>query len=65
MAKIEAITEWMEKIMGPGKGRSSLVHVWTNNTERDGTTAIVRKYRRLVRRGRQGTVISKFLEDGN
>ena len=35
--------------MGSGKGGSVLVHVGTNNVERDSTTAIVRKYRNLVR----------------
>ena len=30
-AKIEAITERVEKIMGPGKGGSILVYVGTNN----------------------------------
>ena len=36
-------------IIGPGKvkpnGGSILVHVGTNNAEREGTTAIVKKYR--------------------
>ena len=41
-AKIEAITKRVEKIMGPGKGESILVHVETNNAEREGTTTIVR-----------------------
>ena len=48
-AKIEAITETVENIVGSGKGGSILVHVGTNNVEREGTTAIVRKYRNLVR----------------
>ena len=48
-AKIEAITERVENIVGSGKGGSVLVHVRTNNVEREGTTAIVRKYRNLVR----------------
>ena len=43
-AKIEAITERAENIMGSGKGGSVLGHVGTNNIEREGTTAIVRKY---------------------
>ena len=47
-AKIEAITERVENIVGSGKGGSVLVHVGTNNVEREGTTAIVRKYRHLV-----------------
>ena len=42
-AKIEAITERLQKIVGLGKGGSILVHVGTNNAEREGATAIVRK----------------------
>ena len=37
------------KIVGPTKGGSILVHMVTNNAEREGTTAIVRKYRQFVR----------------
>ena len=48
-AKIEAITERVKNIVGSGKGGYVLVHVGTNNVEREGTTAIVRKYRQLVR----------------
>ena len=48
-AKIEAITERVKNILGSGKGGSVLVHVGTNNVEREGTTAIVRKYKQLVR----------------
>ena len=48
-AKIEAITERVENIVGSGKGGSVLVHVGTNNIEREGTIAIVRKYRNLTR----------------
>ena len=48
-AKIEAITERVKNIVSSGKGGSVLVHVGTNNVEREGTTAIVRKYRQLVR----------------
>ena len=48
-AKIEAITERVENIVDSGKGRSVLIHVGTNNVEREGTTVIVRKYRKLVR----------------
>ena len=47
--KIEAITERVENIVGSGNGGSVLVHVGTNNIEREGTTAIVRKYRNFVR----------------
>ena len=55
-AKIEAITERVENIAGLGKGGSVLVHVGTNNVEREGTTAIVRKYRNLVRTLKQTRV---------
>ena len=55
-AKIEAITERVENIMGSGKGGSVLVHVETNNVAREGTTAIVRKYRNLVRTLKQTRV---------
>ena len=48
-AKIKAITERVENIVGSGKGGSVLVQIGTNNVEREGTTAIVRKYRKLVR----------------
>ena len=51
-AKIKAITERLEKIMGPGKGGSILVHVGTNNAEREGTTA--KKYRQSEHLCRHG-----------
>ena len=55
-AKIEAITKRVENIVGSGKGGSVLVHIGTNNVEREGTTAIVRKYRNLVRTLKQTRV---------
>ena len=55
-AKIEAITERVKNIVGSGKGGSVLVHVGTNNVEREGTNAIVRKYRQLVRTLKQTRV---------
>ena len=55
-AKIEAITERVENIVGSGKGGPVLVHVGTNNVDREGTTAIVRKYRQLVRTLKQTRV---------
>ena len=51
-AKIEAITERVENIVGLGKGGSVLVHVGTNIVE----TAIVRKYKNLVRTLKQTRV---------
>ena len=55
-AKTEAITERVKNIVGSGKGGAVLVHVGTNNVEREGTTAIVRKYRQLVRTLKQTRV---------
>ena len=55
-AKIEAVTERVKNIVGSGKGGSVLVHVGTNNVKREGTTAIVRKYRQLVRTLKQTRV---------
>ena len=55
-AKIQAIPERVENIVGSDKGGSVLVHVGTNNVEREGTTAIVRKYRNLVRTLKQTRV---------
>ena len=51
-AKIEAITETVENIVCLGKGGSVLVHVGTNIVE----TAIVRKYKNLVRTLKQTRV---------
>ena len=42
--------------MCPSKGGSILVHEGTINAESDGTNAIVRKYRQLVRRAKQTQV---------
>ena len=60
-AKIEAITERVKNIVGSGKGGSVLVHVGTNNVEREGTTAIVRKYRQLVRTRVEQVILSGIL----
>ena len=71
-AKIEAITERVENIVVSGKGGSVLVHVGTNSIEREDTTAIVTKYRQLVRtlkhftsNRKEGSEISKLPGDGN
>ena len=47
-AKIEDVTERVGQVMGNGYGGSSLVHVGTNNAEKEGTTAIIEKYRKIV-----------------
>ena len=52
-ARIEHVTERVEKIVGRGNGGTILVHVGTNNTEKEGTTAIVEKYRKLLKKTKQ------------
>ena len=52
-ARIEHVTERVEKIMGRGNGGTLLVYVGTNNTDKEGTTAIVEKYRKLLKKTTQ------------
>ena len=47
-ARIEHVTEWVENVLGHGQVGSILVHVGTNNADKDGTTRIVKRYRELV-----------------
>ena len=55
-ARIEHVTERVEKIMGRGNGGTILVHVATNNADKEGTTAIVEKYRDLLKKTKQARV---------
>ena len=55
-AKIKAMTERVENIVGSGKSGSVLVQVGTNNVQREGTTAIVRKYGQFVKTLKQTRV---------
>ena len=48
-AKIEDIAEKAGQVMSGGTGGAVLVHVGTNNAEKEGTSAIVGKYRRLIK----------------
>ena len=52
-ARIEHVTERVEKIVGRGNGGTILEHVGTNNTDKEGTTAIVEKYRKLLKKTKQ------------
>ena len=52
-ARIKHVTERVEKIVGRGNGGTILVHVGTNNTDKEGTTAIVEKYRKLLKKTKQ------------
>ena len=55
-ARIEHVTERVEKITGRGNGGTILVHVGTNNADKEGTTAIVEKYRDLLKKTKQARV---------
>ena len=55
-ARIEHVTERVEKIMGRGKGGCLLVHIGTNNADKEGTTAIVDKYRKLLKKTKEARV---------
>ena len=44
-ARIEHVTERAGQIMGRGNGGSILLHIGTNNADKEVTTAIVEKYR--------------------
>ena len=55
-ARIEHVTERVEEIMGRGKGGTILVHIGTNNADKEGTTAIVDKYRKLLKKTKEPRV---------
>ena len=55
-ARIEHVTERVEKIMGRGKEGTILVHVGTNKADKEGTTAIVDKYRKLLKKTKEARV---------
>ncbi len=55
-ARIEHVTERVEQIMGRGNGGSILVHVGTNNADKEGTTAILETYRNLLKKTKQARV---------
>ena len=55
-ARKEHVTERVEQIMGRGNGGSILVHIGTNNADKEGTTAKVEKYRSLLKKTKQATV---------
>ena len=52
-ARAEHVTERVEQIMGRGNGGFILVHVGANNADKEGTTAIVEKYRNLLKKTKQ------------
>ena len=56
IARIEHVTARVEKIMGRGKGGTILVHIGTNNADKEGTTAIVDKYSKLLKKTKEARV---------
>ena len=42
--------------MGRGNGGTLLVHIGTNNADKEGTTAIVKKYRNLLKKTKEARV---------
>ncbi len=55
-ARIEHVTERVHRIMGRGNGGTILVHIGTNNADKEGTTAIVKKYRYLLKKTKEARV---------
>ena len=49
MGKIEDVVEKAGQVMGGGTRGGILAHMGTNNVEKEGTSAIVGKYRRLAK----------------
>ena len=47
-ARIEHVTERVQNVLRHGQGGSISVHVGTNDTDRDGTTRIVQRFRELI-----------------
>ena len=47
------MTERVKQIMGRGYGGFILVHIGTNNTDKEGKTAIFEKYRNLLKKTKQ------------
>ena len=55
-AIIEHVTERVQRIMGRGNGGTILVHIGTNNADKQGTTTIVKKYINLLKKTKEARV---------
>ena len=55
-ARIEHVTAIVQRIMGRVNGGTLLVHIGTNNTDKEGKTAIVKKYRNLLKKTMEARV---------
>ena len=54
--RIVHVTERVQRIMGRGNGGTLLVHIGTNNAVKEGLTAIVKKYRNLLKKSKEARV---------
>ena len=54
--KLEHVTERVQRITGRGNGGNLLVHIGSNNIDKEGTTAIVKKYRNLLKKTKETRV---------
>ena len=55
--KIEDIAEKAGQVIGGGTGGVVFVHVGTNNAEKEGTSAIIGKYRRLINTLKEARIV--------
>ncbi len=55
-ARIEHVAEGVEQLMGRGNRGSILLHIGTNNADKEGTTSIVEKYRNLLKKTKQARI---------
>ena len=55
-ARIEHVAERVQRIMGRGHGGTILVHIGTNNADKERTATIVKKYRNLLKKTREARV---------
>ena len=55
-ARIGHVTERVQRTMGHGNGGTILDHIGTNNTDNEGTTAIVKKYRNILKKTKEARV---------
>ncbi len=63
-ARIEHVTEILQRIMGRGNGETLLVHIGTNKADKDGPTAIVKKYMDLLKETKEARV-GQIILSGN
>ena len=55
-ARIEHVTERVQRIRGRGNGGTLLVHIETNNADKERTTTIVKKYINLLKKTKEARV---------